>query len=139
MQIRRPSKTKYIIVLIIILLIFIVVAASVGSAKLSLKETGVIIASFIPGINYFIDTSSLNPQSVKIISEIRLPRIFLAIFVGIALACAGVISIYNRGISRCITWSDDRAYTGFRNKAFKSFNCKPSGVCRSDWGHFPGL
>ncbi len=91
MQIRRASKTKYIILLIIILLVFIVVAASVGSAKISLKETGLIIASFIPGINYFIDAGSLNPQSVKIISEIRLPRIFLAIFVGIALACAGVI------------------------------------------------
>jgi iron complex transport system permease protein len=91
MLIRSKTKTRYIVLLIVILLLFIIVAASVGSAKLSLKETGMIIASFIPGINYFIDGSSLNPQSVKIISEIRLPRIFLAIFVGIALACAGVI------------------------------------------------
>jgi len=50
-----------------------------------------IIASFIPGVNYFINVEDLNPQEIVIISQIRLPRIFLSIFVGIALASAGVI------------------------------------------------
>jgi iron complex transport system permease protein len=83
--------SKYIIPLILILVVSIIISASVGSANLSLKETTVIIASFIPGINYFINDSDINPQSEKIIAQIRLPRILLAIFVGIALASAGVI------------------------------------------------
>ena len=83
--------SKYIIPLILILVVSIIISASVGSANLSLKETTVIIASFIPGINYFINDSDINPQSEKIIAQIRLPRILLAIFVGIELASAGVI------------------------------------------------
>lgn len=86
---RRVSK--YIIPLAVILIIFIIIAASVGSAKVTIKETGLIIASFVPGINHFVDGDKLNQQNVKIISQIRLPRIFISVFVGIALACAGVI------------------------------------------------
>ena len=90
-HITRGRTSKYIIPLVLILIAFIIIAASVGSANLSIKETTVIIASYIPGVSYFIDKADINPQSEKIITQIRLPRIFLAIFVGIALACAGVI------------------------------------------------
>lgn len=86
---RRTSK--YLVILFILLALFIILAASLGSANLSLKETSIIIAKYIPGVNYFIDGSSINPQSLKIITQIRLPRIFLSIFVGIGLASAGVI------------------------------------------------
>jgi iron complex transport system permease protein len=82
---------KYIIVLLIILIVLVIVAASIGAAKVSLKDTSLIIASFIPGVNNFINIEDLNPQDIVIISQIRLPRIFLSIFVGIALASAGVI------------------------------------------------
>ncbi len=82
---------KHTIILLIILIVLIIVAASIGAAKISLKDTGLIIASFIPGVNYFINIEDLNPQEIVIISQIRLPRIFLSIFVGIALASAGVI------------------------------------------------
>jgi iron complex transport system permease protein len=82
---------KYIFVLLIILGLVIVVAASIGAAKISLKDTSLILASYIPGINHYIDTDLLEYQDIVIISQIRLPRIFLSIFVGIALAGAGVI------------------------------------------------
>ncbi|MBA7509912.1 Hemin transport system permease protein HmuU [subsurface metagenome] len=82
---------KHTIILLIILIVLIIVAASIGAAKISIKDTGLIIASFIPGVNYFINVEDLNPQEIVIISQIRLPRIFLSIFVGIALASAGVI------------------------------------------------
>ncbi len=86
------TKTlRYIFILLLILILIIIVAASIGPAKVSLKDTGLIIASFIPGVNYFINIEDLNPQEIVIISQIRLPRIFLSIFVGIALASAGVI------------------------------------------------
>lgn len=82
---------KHIIILLIILIVLIIVAASIGAAKVSLKDTSLIIASFIPGVNNFINVEDLNPREIVIISQIRLPRIFLSIFVGIALASAGVI------------------------------------------------
>lgn len=82
---------KHIIILLIILIVLIIVAASIGAAKVNLKDTSLIIASFIPGVNHFINTARLDPQDIVIISQIRLPRIFLSIFVGIALASAGVI------------------------------------------------
>ncbi len=82
---------KHTIILLIILIVLIIIAASIGAAKISIKDTGLIIASFIPGVNYFINVEDLNPQEIVIISQIRLPRIFLSIFVGIALASAGVI------------------------------------------------
>jgi iron complex transport system permease protein len=88
---RRARTLKYILILLLILILSIVAAASIGAAKISLKDTGLILVSLIPGLNRFIDVSRLDPQDIVIISQIRLPRILLAIFVGIALASAGVI------------------------------------------------
>jgi len=82
---------KYILVLLIILGLVVVVAASIGAAKISLKDTSLILASYILGINHYINTDALEHQDIVIISQIRLPRILLSIFVGMALAGAGVI------------------------------------------------
>jgi len=89
---RTGTRTlKYLVILLIILGLIIVVAASTGAAKISLKDTGLIMASRIPGINHYINTDLIDSQDIVIISQIRLPRIFLSIFVGMALAGAGVI------------------------------------------------
>jgi len=82
---------KYTLVLIIMLILLVIFASSVGSANLSIKETTIIIGSLIPPVSFFVDADSIDPRSFAIISQIRLPRIFVAIFVGIALASAGVI------------------------------------------------
>ncbi|MDD5622894.1 MAG: iron chelate uptake ABC transporter family permease subunit [Actinomycetota bacterium] len=82
---------KFIIILIVILILIIIIAASIGAAKVSLKETSIIIISLIPGLNALVDSEDLNLQDIAVISTIRLPRIFLSIFVGIALASSGVI------------------------------------------------
>ncbi len=71
------QATKYIIILMIILVLMIIAAASIGAAKVSFKETSIIIASFIPGINYLVDSKDLSPQDIAVISTIRLPRIVL--------------------------------------------------------------
>ena len=90
-MVTRARILKHIFIMLLILILLIIAAASIGAAKISLKDTGLILASFIPGLNHFIDTSRLDPQDIVIISQIRLPRIFLSIFVGMALAAAGVI------------------------------------------------
>jgi len=87
----KRKTYRYVIILLLVLIASVVVSASLGSADLSIKETSIIIASHIPGINHFIDNNGIDPLSDKIITQIRLPRIFLAVFAGIALACAGVI------------------------------------------------
>jgi iron complex transport system permease protein len=86
------TKTlRYIFILLLILLLMVIACSSIGAAGISFKDTGLILISLIPGLNRFIDISGLDPQDIVIISQIRLPRIFLSIFVGIALAAAGVI------------------------------------------------
>ncbi len=82
---------KYVIILLLVLLFLVIIASAVGSASLSLKETSLVIVSLIPGLRNLIDADELNEQSIVIISKIRLPRIFMSIVVGIALASAGVI------------------------------------------------
>lgn len=90
-QIKTKHVYRYIIFLLLILVCLILLSASLGSAKVPIKKTAIIIASYIPAVNYFIDKSNINPLDEKIITKIRLPRIFLSIAVGVALACAGVI------------------------------------------------
>jgi len=82
---------KYIFILIAVLALLIIVSASIGAAKVSLKDTGLIILNFIPGIRSLINTGDIAREDFVIISQIRLPRIFLSIFVGMALASSGVI------------------------------------------------
>jgi iron complex transport system permease protein len=87
----RARTLKYILILFLIIIISIVIASSIGAARISLKDTSLILASLIPGMDRFIDFSQLDSQDIVIISQIRLPRILLAVFVGIALSSAGVI------------------------------------------------
>ncbi|MGM0365217.1 MAG: FecCD family ABC transporter permease [Actinomycetota bacterium] len=82
---------KYSIVLIVILAALAIVAASIGSASISLGDTARIIASYIPGLSNLVDTGHISPNEFAIIGQIRLPRIFTSILVGIALASSGVI------------------------------------------------
>ncbi len=87
----RKRTLKYVFILLAVLVLLIIVSASIGAAKISLKDTGLIISSFIPGIKNFVSAGLFENQDMVIISRIRLPRIFLSVFVGIALASSGVI------------------------------------------------
>jgi len=82
---------KTIIILAGVLILLVVLAASIGAAGVSIGETVSIIGSYIPGVSNLIDQADLDPKSLVVISQIRLPRIFMALVVGIALASAGVI------------------------------------------------
>jgi iron complex transport system permease protein len=82
---------KTTIILAGILILLVILAASIGAARVSIGETVRIIGSFIPGVSNLIDKASLDAKALVVISQIRLPRIFMALVVGIALASAGVI------------------------------------------------
>ncbi len=87
----RFKIVKYTIILLIILIALIVLSAAIGAANLSIKLTLKTLGSIIPGIKNLIDASDISPQDIKVIFDIRLPRIFMAIIVGIALSSSGVI------------------------------------------------
>lgn len=87
----RFKIVKYTIILLIILIALIVLSSAIGAANLSIKLTLKTLGSIIPGIKNLIDASDISPQDIKVIFDIRLPRIFMAIIVGIALSSSGVI------------------------------------------------
>ncbi len=110
---------KIILILAAIIVLLILISASIGAARISINETVRVIGSYIPGINHFIDRDMLDPQAIAVISQIRLPRIFMALVVGIALASAGVIfqglfrnpmadPICDRRVCRRSFWGYDR-------------------------------
>ncbi len=82
---------KYIFLLMVVLVLLIIISASIGAAKVTLKDTSLIMLSFIPGVRNLISTDAIAHEDIVIISQIRLPRIILSIFVGMALASSGVI------------------------------------------------
>ncbi len=86
-----PKTIRIIVILLIIIFALILMAASIGAANLSLETTAKIIFSRVLGIRNLIDKSSLNAQDIKIIFDIRLPRILMAVIAGIALSGSGVI------------------------------------------------
>jgi len=85
------KTVKYIIILLIILVVLIILSSATGAANLSIKTTLKTLASAFPGIRNLIIVSDVSPQDFKVIFDIRLPRIFMAIIVGIALSGSGVI------------------------------------------------
>ena len=87
----RKRKSIYISVLIAVLIVLIIISSAIGSAKIGIKDTAAIILNNIPGIGRLIDISEIQDRSVIIINFVRLPRIILSVFVGMALASAGVI------------------------------------------------
>ncbi len=63
---------------------------TIGSAKLGLSEVMCVIAAKIPVVGrHFYE--NIDPIDQKIVLEIRLPRIILAVIVGSALSVTGVI------------------------------------------------
>ncbi|MCL4386516.1 MAG: iron chelate uptake ABC transporter family permease subunit [Actinobacteria bacterium] len=87
-----PSRIiRSVIFLLIILIAIIILSSAIGAANLSIKSTVKILGSIFPGLNNILKSSGISPQDIKVIFDIRLPRIFMAIIVGIALSGSGVI------------------------------------------------
>ncbi|BCN28789.1 FecCD family ABC transporter permease [Anaeromicropila herbilytica] len=75
--------------LIIILALEVILSASVGSANLSFFNSLKIIIHRIPVIGNFYDLSDVKEVYIKIVWDIRMPRILLAGLTGCALSVVG--------------------------------------------------
>lgn len=77
------------VILIAILLLCIVISASFGSSDLSVLDSLKIISSRIPCLGKYINISEIDKVYIKIVWEIRMPRILLAGLVGCGLSIVG--------------------------------------------------
>lgn len=71
------------------LFILIIFASTVGSAGISLKKSFYVLVKNIPITSTFLSNNLIDETSQLIILQIRLPRIFLSIFVGMGLSVVG--------------------------------------------------
>jgi iron complex transport system permease protein len=82
LTLRRLSVT--LVVLLVVLLVFAIVALAVGSERIGLDTILKIIASELTG-----SLAETPAEQVSIITDIRLPRMLMAVVVGAALSVAG--------------------------------------------------
>lgn len=81
----------YSITAIIILFLIIIIVSSIGSARVPVAQTYKLVLNGIPLIRNLVDISDINPNYRIIIQDVRLPRVFLAVLVGMALSASGVM------------------------------------------------
>ncbi len=89
MQIKAHTKILIIITLLCSLGLAIIFSLVVGSASLPPVTILKALGKPLPIIGLFVDR--VDPLATQIIWQLRMPRIILAICVGMALACAGTI------------------------------------------------
>lgn len=85
----KRSIKVHIFWLAIVLVLVILFASSVGSANLSMVDSLKIIMMKIPGLQHFVEGEDYRDVYVKIIWQVRLPRIFMAGICGASLSIVG--------------------------------------------------
>ncbi len=83
------KSSKGWILLLLVLFILIIVAASFGAANLSLKDSVLILLTQIPGLEDKQMMGQLEEVYIKIIWQVRMPRILLAGLTGCGLSIVG--------------------------------------------------
>ncbi|MCT4596409.1 MAG: iron ABC transporter permease [Vallitalea sp.] len=82
-------KKNSIIISLLILILVVISSCGIGSVKIDFMNTGKILLDKIPFISKLISLEGIKPSHIKIISDLRLPRILVALFTGGALAVVG--------------------------------------------------
>lgn len=86
---KRIYYRTLLLVTIAILLVLIILSSTLGVANITFIQTMKILLSKIPFIGAFIDLSNVSNTQVLIITNIRLPRIFMAALIGAGLSVVG--------------------------------------------------
>lgn len=81
------DKTKKLIVLLMLVFFIICIGVSNGSSNISIKDTFYILLNNL--FNFPIE--NIEPKTVSIVENIRLPRVILAFLVGGALSISGAV------------------------------------------------
>ncbi|PKM95441.1 MAG: iron ABC transporter [Firmicutes bacterium HGW-Firmicutes-1] len=92
MKIRRDIKLAYKISIMLFILIVVTVGSIMfGTVSISIDDCIKIIGSHIPGLNQLIHADGIKESHIIIVMNLRLPRIILALFVGMGLSAAGCV------------------------------------------------
>ena len=81
----------YALASIICLALVCVVTSSVCSARIPLEQTSRLLLEKLPLVGAAVDTSDINPNYETILYRVRIPRVLMAVIVGISLSEAGVM------------------------------------------------
>lgn len=88
-KIRNAKYKTLILSLSLILILLIAIFATIGTASVGVVDVFKIIASKIPLLKNFINTSDIKNSYINIIWNIRLPRVVLGVLVGMSLSITG--------------------------------------------------
>ncbi|WP_097027438.1 FecCD family ABC transporter permease [Clostridium peptidivorans] len=86
---KRIYYRTLLLITIAILFVLIILSSTLGVANITFIQTMKILLSKIPFIGAFIDLSNVSNTQVLIITNIRLPRIFMAALIGAGLSVVG--------------------------------------------------
>ncbi len=87
---RSSGASVWVIVLLVLVLAgVVIIAMSVGSADISVADSFRIVLSRVPGVKKLIDAERFSEPELTVIWSVRLPRIFVALFVGGILSVVG--------------------------------------------------
>lgn len=86
---KRIYYRTLLLITIAILFVLIIISSTLGVANITFIQTMKILLSKIPFIGAFIDLSNVSNTQVLIITNIRLPRIFMAALIGAGLSVVG--------------------------------------------------
>lgn len=85
----KVYRKNSIIISLLILTVVVILSCCIGAVKIDFTTSGKILLSKIPFVTDLISLESIKPSHIKIISDLRLPRILVALFTGGALAVVG--------------------------------------------------
>lgn len=88
---RRSFLGIGLLVLGLILIMVVIVSAGIGSSYISYGDCVKIVLSKMPLVGGTISLEGISSEAVTIVTQVRLPRIILAAFVGMSLAASGVV------------------------------------------------
>lgn len=79
-----------------LILLCLLISITMGSILFGTVDIGIdegikIIGKHIPGLNQWINLDGIKPSHITIIMNLRLPRVILALFVGMGLSSAGCV------------------------------------------------
>ena len=81
----------YSLTAFLVLSFLIIFTVSVGSARIPIDQTFRILLEKVPLIGGLTEIGDINPNFLTIIYRVRLPRVIMAVLVGMALSAAGVM------------------------------------------------
>ena len=90
----RPHRGRYLtrgILLILMLPLVMLFALSVGSAQIGMGKSLGILFSHVPGLSHIISAGEFSSMQDYILTQVRLPRILVAGFVGGCLSVTGAV------------------------------------------------